>query len=73
MHKIVSVLENETHRMLRNTEILKDYLILAKWSDILTVNKKNKKNKKKSLKTCEIVDFTLPAKTEWKSKKRKER
>ena len=40
MHNLESVLENEMHKNLWDFEIQTDHLILARWPDLLRVNKK---------------------------------
>ena len=62
MLKSESVLEKETHKILRNFEIQTDPLIPARRPD-LEIIIKNKKNKKKKVKkrTCRIVDFAVQA------------
>ena len=47
MHNPESVLENETHKTLRDFQIQTDHLISARWPDLMTVKKKKKKKKKK--------------------------
>ena len=46
MYKLESVLENETHKVFRDFEILTDHLISARRPDL---KKKKKKKKKKNL------------------------
>ena len=48
MHNPEPVLENETHNVLLDFEILTDYLISARQPDPVIVNKKKKKKKKKN-------------------------
>ena len=52
LHKPESVLENDTHKLLRDFEIQMDHLILAGWHDLMIINKKKT--------TCRIVDFAVP-------------
>ena len=49
-----TVLENETHKLLWNVEIQTDHLILARWPDLIRINKKKKR-------ICRIVDFDVLA------------
>ena len=51
-----SVLENKTHKLLRDFEIQTDNLISARRPDLIILNEKKKK-----MKTCKIVDFAVPA------------
>ena len=57
LHNPESTLENETHKLLRDFEIQTDHLILTKRSDLAIAKKK----KKKKMRTCQIVDFAVPA------------
>ena len=52
-HKPESVLENETHKILWDFEIQTDHLITARRPDLVLINKKKR--------TCQIVDFAVPA------------
>ena len=52
MHNQESLLENETHKLLWHFEMRTDDLILARRPDIVIVIKKR---------TCQIVDFAVPA------------
>ncbi|MUZ80509.1 hypothetical protein GLN52_23935 [Shigella flexneri] len=52
-HKPEPVLENERHNILWDIEIQTDKLITARRPDMIIVNKKEK--------TCQIVDFAVPA------------
>ena len=66
-----SVLENETQKILWDSEIQTDHLISARQPDLEMVKKKKKKKKEQ---TCRIVDFTVPADHRIKAeRKRKER
>ena len=58
MHKPDFFLENETHDVLWDFEILTDHLISARWPDLVIINNNNKKRKKR---TCWTVDFAVPA------------
>ena len=53
MHKLESVLENETHTILWDFEIKTDQLIPVRRSDLVLINKKER--------TCQLVDFAVPA------------
>ena len=53
MHKLVFVLENETHKTLWKFEIQIDCLILVRRPDLVIVNEKKR--------TCFIVDFATLA------------
>ena len=54
MHKLESVQENETHKLLWDFEIKIDDLILVQRPDLIIIN-----NNKKG--TCGIVDFAVPS------------
>ena len=60
MYNPASVLENKTHKLLRDFEIQTDHLILARRSVLIIIHNKNKIkwNKKR---TCKIVVFAVPA------------
>ena len=53
MHRRVSVLENDTHRVLWDFDIQTDLLISVRRPDIKIINIKKR--------TCKIVDFAVPA------------
>ena len=53
MHNPKSVLEDDTHKLLRDFEIQTDHLISARSPDLVIINKKKR--------TCRIVDFAVPA------------
>ena len=53
MHNSASVLENDTHKVLRNFDIHTDPLISPRRPDLIVINKKKR--------TCRIVDFAVPA------------
>ena len=53
MHNPVSVLENDTHKLLWDYDIQTDHLILAKRPDLIITNKKKKKKKKKKEKNMQ--------------------
>ena len=61
MHKPESVLENETHKILWDFEIKTDHLIPARRPDLVFINKKKKKEKRKKKRTCQLVNFAVPA------------
>ena len=67
MHKPESVLENETHKVLRNFEIQTDDLISARRPDLVILKKKKERKKR----TCRVVDFTVLANHRVKLKERK--
>ena len=46
-------LKNETHKILWDSEIQTDYLISARWPDIVIINKKRELSHK--------MDFAIPA------------
>ena len=52
IHNLESVLENEMHKFLWDFEIQMDYLILARQSDLLKVNKKKKKENLPNNRLC---------------------
>ena len=56
MYKQEAVLENETHKVLRDFEIHIDYLISARWPDLVIVNTHKKKKR-----TGRKVDFAVMA------------
>ena len=77
MHNPESILENETHKLLWNFEIQTDHLILARWPDLIIINKKKKKKKKKELAelwtflsqlTKEYLDLAKELKKLWNMK-----
>ena len=53
MHNPEPVLENNTHRLLWDFDILTDHLIPARRPDLIIINKKKR--------TCKIVDFAVPS------------
>ena len=65
MHNLESVLENETHKIVRDFEIQIGWLILAGWPDLLIVNKKKE--------NLPIVDFAIFADHRVNSKESKKR
>ena len=65
MHNPEPVLENETHKLLWDFEIQTDPLILARWPDLVIINKKKR--------TCRIVDFAVPAEDRIKLKENEKR
>ncbi len=52
MHNPAPVLENDTHKLLRDFDIQMDHLIPARRPDLIIINKKKR--------TCKIVDFADP-------------
>ena len=54
MHNPESVLKNETHKLLWDFEIHTDHQILARWPDLIVINKKK-------MRTWRIVDFDVLA------------
>ena len=52
MHNSESVLENKIHKLLWDFEIQTDYLISARWPDLIIIKKRKW--------TCKIVDFADP-------------
>ena len=70
MHNPESILENQTHKILRDFEIQTDHLISARRPDLLIVKKKKKK-KKKNLTNSGFYHSGWPQdKTEGKQKER---
>ena len=57
MHNPAPVLENDTHKLLRDFDIQTDHLISARRPDIIIINKK----KPPPPKNCKIVNFAVPA------------
>ena len=53
MYNLVSVLENETYKLLWDFNIQTDHLISARRPDLMIINQKKR--------TCKIVDFAVPA------------
>ena len=53
MHNPVSVLENDTHKLLRDCDIQKDHLISVRRAEHVIMNKKRELEK--------IVDAAVPA------------
>ena len=58
MHNLESVLVKEMHKILCDFEIQSDHLISARQPNLVIVKKKKRKKKKR---TCQIVDFAVPA------------
>ena len=56
MHNPAPVQENDTHKLLWDFDIHTDHLISARRPYLIIINKKKKKKK-----TCQIVDFAVPA------------
>ena len=65
IHNPESVLENETHKLLWDFEIQMDHLISARRLDLIIINKKKR--------TCQIVDFGVPADHRVKLKENKKK
>ena len=53
MHNPAPVLENNTHKLLWDFDIDTDHLISARIPDLIIINKEKR--------TCEIIDFAVPA------------
>ena len=53
MHNPESVLENETHKLLRDFDIQRNHQISARRPDLIIINKKER--------TSRIMDFAVPA------------
>ena len=53
MHNPAPVLENDSHKLLRDFDIQTDHLIPARGPDLIIINKKKR--------TCIIVDYAVPA------------
>ncbi len=53
MYNQISILENDSHKLLWDFDMQTDHLISARWPDLIAINK----NKW----TCKIVDFAVPA------------
>ena len=53
MYNPAPVLENDTHKLLRDFDIETDHLISARRPDLIIINKKKKK------KICKVVDFAV--------------
>ena len=53
MHNPAPVLENNTHKLLRDFDIHTDHLISARRPDLIIIYKKKR--------TCKIIDFAVPA------------
>ena len=53
LHNPEPVLENETHKLLRDFEIKTDHPISARQPDLLIVNKRKR--------NCQVVEFAVPA------------
>ena len=53
MHNPAPVVENDTHKLLRDFNIQMDHLIPARRADLIIINKKKR--------ICKIVDFAVPA------------
>ena len=50
-----------THKILWDFETQTDHLISARRPDLIIINNKKKKKKRKEKRTCEIVEFAVPA------------
>ena len=61
MHNPTPVLENDTHKLLRDFDIHTDHLISTRRPDLIIINKKER--------ICKIVDFAVPADHSIKLKK----
>ena len=59
MHNPTTVLENETRKLLWDSEMRTDHLISARRPNLTIIKKKKKKKKKREI--CKIVDVALPA------------
>ena len=59
MHSPGPVLENDTHKLLWDFDILTDHQILARRPDVIIINKKKKNKKKKE--SAKFFDFAVPA------------
>ena len=59
MHNPSSILENDSHKNLWDSDIQTDHLISARRPDIIINNKKEKRKIEK--RTCKIVDFAVLA------------
>ena len=62
MQKPVTILENNTNKLLWEFNIHSDHLISARRPDLIIINNKKKR-------TCKIVDFAVPADHRIKLKK----
>ena len=60
MHKLESIPDNETHKILWDFEIQTDHVIPAKRPDPVNINQKKKKKKKKKERELPKIDFTVP-------------
>ena len=58
MHKLESILKNETHKIHLDFKIQTDHLIPARRSDLVIINKKKKKEKKKEKKKKENLPYS---------------
>ena len=56
MHNSASVLKNNIHKLLCDFDIQTDHRISTKRPDLIIINKERKKER-----TCNIVDFPVPA------------
>ena len=61
MYNLVSVLENDTHKLLWDFDMHTDHLISARIPDLIIINPTPEKRKKKKKRICKIVDFAVPA------------
>ena len=61
-HNPESILENEMHKLLRDFEIQTDHQISARWLDLQQQwQQQQQQEKSKKKRTCQIVDFAVPA------------
>ena len=65
MHNPEPVLRNKTYKHLWDLEIQTDHLILARWPDLIIINKKER--------TCRIAEFSVPAEHRVKLKESEKR
>ena len=54
MHNPAAVLENDTHKLLRDFDIQKDYRISTRTPELIIISKIKRR-------ICKIVDFAVPA------------
>ena len=58
MHNPVPIMENNTHKLLWDSDIQMAHLISARRPDLIIINNNIYNNKKR---TCKIVAFDVPA------------
>ena len=61
MHNPAAVLENYSHKLLWDFDILTDHVISTRRPDLIIIKQTKKKKEKKKKRICKFVDFAVPA------------